>query len=52
MMGALYIGWRYVVFHRIKIVLLIGCLTLVLALPVALRISQLRRVMWSRSRIL
>jgi putative ABC transport system permease protein len=38
MIGAFYIGWRYLVFHRIKTLLLIGCLTLVLFLPVALRI--------------
>jgi putative ABC transport system permease protein len=38
MMGAIYIGWRYLMFHRIKTLLLVGCLTLVLFLPVALRI--------------
>jgi putative ABC transport system permease protein len=38
MMGAVHIGWRYLVFHRIKTALLVGCLTLVLFLPVALRI--------------
>jgi len=38
MMGAFHIGWRYLAFHRIKTALLVGCLTLVLFLPVALRI--------------
>jgi len=38
MTGALYIGWRYLLYHRVKTLLLVGCLTLVLALPAALRI--------------
>jgi len=38
MKGALYLGWRYVVFHRVKTILLVGCLTLVLFLPLALRL--------------
>lgn len=38
MRGAFHIGWRYLAFHRIKTGLLVGCLTLVLFLPVALRI--------------
>jgi len=38
MRGAVYIGWRYLVYHQFKTLLLVGCLTLVLGLPVALRI--------------
>ena len=38
MSGAVYLGWRYLVYHRIKTLLLVSCLTLVLALPAVLRI--------------
>ena len=38
MIGAIYIGWRYLLFHRTKTALLIACITMVLFLPVALRI--------------
>lgn len=38
MRGAIHIGWRYLAFHRIKTLILVGCLTVVLLLPVALRI--------------
>lgn len=38
MRGALLIGWRYLLFHRIKTGLLIACITMVFFLPIALRI--------------
>lgn len=51
MMGALYIGWRHLVYHRIKTLLLVGCLTLVLFLPLALKIlvGQTREQLTARA---
>jgi putative ABC transport system permease protein len=38
MTGVIYLGWRYLVFHRVKTLLLVACITLVLYLPAALQI--------------
>ena len=38
MSGPLYLAWRYLVFHRWKTVVLVAALTLILFLPVGLRV--------------
>ena len=38
MKGALYLAWRYVAFHRLKSAILIGSITLILFVPVGLRV--------------
>lgn len=38
MNGTLYLAWRYVAFHRLKSLILIGSITLILFVPVGLRV--------------
>lgn len=38
MSGTLYLAWRYVVYHRLKSLILIGSITLILYVPVGLRV--------------
>lgn len=38
MSGPLYLAWRYLVYHRVKAVLLIASVTLIVYLPVGLRV--------------
>jgi putative ABC transport system permease protein len=36
--GILYLAWRYLAYHRLKTVILVGSITLILYLPVGLRV--------------
>jgi putative ABC transport system permease protein len=38
MSGTLYLAWRYLAYHRLKTVILVGSITLILYLPVGLRV--------------
>jgi putative ABC transport system permease protein len=38
MTGTLYLAWRYLAYHRVKTVILVGSITLILYLPVGLRV--------------
>ena len=38
MSGTLYLAWRYVAYHRLKSLILIGSITLILYVPVGLRV--------------
>jgi len=38
MMGILYLAWRYLTYHKLKSVILFGSITLILYLPVGLRV--------------
>ena len=38
MKGILYLAWRYLAYHRLKTVILVGSITLILYLPVGLRV--------------
>lgn len=38
MKGTLYLAWRYVAYHRLKSLILIGSITLILYVPVGLRV--------------
>ena len=47
----LYLAWRYLVFHRFKTVILVSSITLILYLPVGLRVlvDQSSRQLTSRA---
>lgn len=51
MIDSLYIAWRYVVFNRAKTVILIGCITLIAFLPLALELllGESERQLMSRA---
>ena len=38
MMDTLYLAWRYLAFHRVKTAILVGAITLIVFLPVGLRV--------------
>ena len=38
MRGTLYLAWRYLAFHRVKTAILVGAITLIVFLPVGLRV--------------
>jgi len=38
MSGALFLGWRYLVFHQLKTAILVASITLMLFLPAATRV--------------
>jgi len=51
MLDSLYIAWRYVIFNKIKSLTLIGCITLIAFLPLALELllSESERQLMSRA---
>ena len=38
MTGTLYLAWRYLLYNRVKTIILVGSITLILYLPVGLRV--------------